>query len=77
MMRFEPSPSRARCRATLGSVTLAMRARRILSSRGITCEVIKISASENSRGCIYGIEYPCELSGSIQGMLSSAGLTRK
>jgi hypothetical protein len=49
-----------------------MKARRALSAQGLGCEVIKISEKSSSRGCIYGIEYPCEISGSVQGVLRAA-----
>ncbi|MBE6584649.1 MAG: DUF3343 domain-containing protein [Ruminococcaceae bacterium] len=64
----------ARCTASLGSVTVAMRARRMLGAHGIKCDVIKISSDSSSRGCVYGIEYPCELSGSVRSLLSSVGM---
>ena len=55
---------------SLGSVTAAMKARRILSSRSINCDVIKVSSKGDERGCIYGIEYPCELSITVKALLS-------
>jgi hypothetical protein len=62
------------CTATLGSVTLAMKARRALAAQGLGCEVIKISDQSSSRGCVYGIEYPCEISGSVQRVLSASAI---
>jgi hypothetical protein len=64
----------ARCSATLGSVTAAMKAKRTLARGGIVCEVVKISARSRDRGCVYGIEYPCELTGSVRLMLTHAGI---
>lgn len=59
------------CAAATGSMTIAIKARRALSSAGITVSVKKLSGGDKSRGCIYGIEYPCELSGNILAFLQS------
>lgn len=70
MKLYASSGQNARCTMSLGSVTAAMKARRILSSRSITCDVIKISSKSDERGCVYGIEYPCELSMTVKALLS-------
>ncbi len=64
----------ARCSVSLGSVTASMKAKRALSAIGIGCDVVKISSKEQSRGCIYGIEYPCELTGNVRKVLSDNGI---
>ena len=65
---------RALCSIPLGSVTIAMKARRILSAAHVQCDVVKTSHASSARGCIYGIEYPCELSGNVKSLLASAGV---
>ncbi len=65
---------RSLCAASLGSMTMAIKARRALSEQGISVNVKKLSAGESRRGCIYGIEYPCELSGNILSSLRHKGL---
>ncbi len=63
------------CTASTGSMTMAIKARRTLSESGISVSVKKLSAGESRRGCIYGIEYPCELSGNILAVLRAKGIT--
>ncbi len=55
-------------------MTMAIKARRTLSEQGISVSVKKLSAGESRRGCIYGIEYSCELSGSILAILRDKGI---
>jgi len=62
------------CAAATGSMTIAIKARRALSSAGISVSVKKLSGGGESRGCIYGIEYPCELSGNVLSLLQSRGI---
>ena len=65
---------RALCRIALGSMTLAMKAQRILSRNAIRADVVKISSEESSKGCVYGIEFSCALSGNIRAILDSVGI---
>ena len=65
---------RALCRIALGSMTLAMKAQRILSRNAIRVDVVKISSEESLKGCVYGIEFSCALSGNIRVILDSAGI---
>ena len=62
------------CRIALGSMTLAMKAQRILSRNAIRADVVKISSEESSKGCVYGIEFSCALSGNIRAILDSVGI---
>ena len=73
-----PSPyNTSSCAASTGSMTTAIKARRALSSVGISASVKKLSGGNDSRGCIYGIEYPCELSGNVLSLLQSRGIDAK
>ena len=75
MNNFQSTRGGARCQATMGSVTLAMKAKRTLASANIPSDVVKLKArNAASRGCIYGIEYPCELAGNVQRLLAEADL---
>ncbi len=65
---------RSLCAASTGSMTMAIKARRTLSQRGISVNVKKLSAGSERRGCIYGIEYPCELSGNALSVLQECGI---
>jgi len=62
------------CTASTGSMTAAIKARRILSAHGFEVKVKKLSAAKDSRGCIYGIEFSCELSGNVLSILQNAGM---
>ena len=62
------------CTASTGSMTAAIKARRVLSSENIDVKVKKLSGAKENRGCIYGIEFPCELSGNILSLLRRAGV---
>ena len=63
------------CNISLGSMTQAIKARRLLSARGIEVKVKKIGERNESRGCIYGIEFPCSLSGNLRAILRESGFT--
>ncbi len=65
------------CRASTGSMTMAIKARRSLAAHGINVNVKKLSAGIEKRGCVYGIEYPCELSGNVTSILRSHGIDAK
>jgi hypothetical protein len=62
------------CTVSLGSMTMAIKARRLLSQRGIEVKVKKLGEKNEARGCIYGIEYPCSLSGNILSIIRSSGI---
>ncbi len=66
--------TRALCSASTSSMTMAIKAKRRLSSDGIDVTVKKLSSGSGHRGCIYGIEYPCELSGNVLSILRSEGI---
>ncbi len=42
----------------IGSVTYAVKARRLLAHDGIRARLIKLSRGESSEGCTHGIEIP-------------------
>ncbi len=73
-MSNQTFPKRTLCRASAGSMTLAIKARRTLEQNGISVSVKKLSAGADRRGCIYGIEYPCELSGNVFSILRLKGV---
>lgn len=64
----------ALCRFSAGSMTAAMKSQRTLARNAIRVNVVKISSSEKDKGCIYGIEFPCVLSGNIRSILDAAGI---
>ena len=46
------------CVAAIGSMTLCMKAQRVLSAAGINAHVISLSPEETKRGCAFGISFP-------------------
>ncbi|MBQ8836795.1 MAG: DUF3343 domain-containing protein [Clostridia bacterium] len=46
------------CIYTIGSVTQANRAKRILAENSISVKIIKIT-DQSKKGCIHGIEFNC------------------
>ena len=66
--------TRPLCVASTGSMTSAIKARRTLASENIDVKVKKLSGAKDTRGCIYGIEFPCELSGNVLSVLRRAGV---
>ncbi len=61
------------CRATVGSVTEAMRARGVLVGIGLRAEVIKLDEAERG-GCAYALTYPCEAESEARTALREAGI---
>jgi hypothetical protein len=66
---------RALCSLSLGSMTQALKAKRLLGRFDIRVNVKKLSVSNNTSGCIYGIEYPCEISGNVNAILKNGGIS--
>ena len=42
---------------TVKTITIGMKARKALSSRGIKSRLIKIDANQSQNGCQYGVEF--------------------
>ena len=55
------------CYASIGSVTLAMKAQSVLATAAIPTHVIK---QESPRGCIYGIGFSCSQSNNVRAVLT-------
>ena len=65
------------CRAVTGSMTIALKAQKVLSGYAIRVEVVKISSVNSKRGCAYGIEFPCSILGNVKTILSEARINIK
>ncbi len=68
---------RQSCTAVLGTLTLAMKAQRALAKQAVKANVVKVSRKSSEKGCIYGIEYDCYLSGNANAILDDAGIEIK
>ena len=65
-----------KCTVSIGSVTYAEKAMRALASAAIYSEIVKLDESR-SRGCIYGLEFPCSQSDNVRAVLRTAGIKTK
>ena len=45
---------------TVGTVTYALKCRKLLSKAGIQSKLVKLDSSKTSKGCTYGIELRSE-----------------
>ncbi len=48
------------CVAAIGSMTLCMKAQRVLGAAGIHARVISLSPEETRRGCAFGVSFPVQ-----------------
>ena len=62
------------CIAEIGSMTQAMRTQSILAQAAIPTTVVKSNSSKNSRGCAYGVSFPCEQEENVKQTLARAGV---
>ena len=65
-----------KCTVSVGSVTYAEKAMRSLASAAIYSEIIKLDESK-SRGCVYGLEFPCSQLDNVRAVLRQAGIKVK
>ena len=63
-----------KCGVTLGSVTAATHAQRVLASAAIYSEVVKLDNDRGGKGCVYGVEFPCLQKGNVKAILGNAGI---
>ena len=62
------------CIITMKSLTHAMKAKSALEARGIECSVVSLDPGLTSRGCAYGISYPCGEGDAAQRILDGKGI---
>lgn len=65
------------CAAVTGSMTIAMKAQKVLASAAIPSTVQKLGQAAGTRGCTYGISYSCCQSGNVRIVLENAGIRIK
>ena len=65
-----------KCTVSVGSVTYAEKAMRALASAAIYSEIVKLDENR-SRGCVYGLEFPCSQSDNVRAVLRQAGIKTK
>ena len=77
MIYDQPYRSATVCTAVTGSMTMALKAQKALSRAAIRSNTVKVSRSEKGKGCVYGIEFECNLLGNVKATLDSAGVEVK
>ena len=60
---------------TVGTVTYAMKARKLLNRNGIRSKLVKLDSSKTANGCTYGIEFPANDLYSAVCVLREAGIS--
>lgn len=69
--------SKGDCVATLGSVSQALRAQKLLRAVGIRSEVIQADGAAQRRGCAYALSFPCYQKENVKSVLLGAGIRAK
>ena len=62
-------------RILVGSISYAIKAKRLLEKEGITADLIK--ETEHTTGCSYGLSFPARESFRIHAILAGAGIRTK
>ena len=65
------------CTAVTGSMTMALKAQRVLSREALRASTVKVSKSTSDKGCIYGVQFDCALLGNVKAALDTAGIEVK
>ncbi|MBQ8214694.1 MAG: DUF3343 domain-containing protein [Clostridia bacterium] len=62
------------CVIAMSSMTYALRAEGLLKSRGMRVRIIKLPQGRTKKGCTYGLEMSCVLTGQALLYLNEAGI---
>ena len=65
------------CVATLGSVSQALRAQKLLRAVGIRSEILQADGAARRRGCAYALSFPCYQRQNVKSVLDGAGIRAK
>lgn len=57
------------CIVTMKTMTHALRAKSVLSAKGISSDVIHLDPSVTARGCAYGVSFSCGDSDTVRRVL--------
>ena len=60
------------CVAAIGSMTLCMKAQRVLSTAGINARIISLSPEETRHGCAYGVSFAAGMQATVATQLRRA-----
>lgn len=62
------------CIAAIGSLTLSLKAQRMLQAAGLAAEVLALSREETRQGCAYGVSFPCNVRNQVRNTLAAQRL---
>ena len=65
------------CSAVLGTLTLAQKAQRALSSAAIPTSITKSDTSSLHRGCVWSVNFSCNQQENVRAVLAAAGIKVK
>lgn len=65
------------CIAVLGTMTSALQAQKALANAAIFTSVTKVSSSKSTKGCTYGVSYPCVQDKNVRTILARGDLAVK
>jgi len=65
------------CSAVLGTLTLAQKAQKALSSAAIPTSISKSDTSSLHRGCVWSVNFSCNQQENVRAVLASAGIKVK
>ena len=68
-------PQSTVCIAAVGSLTLSLKAQRILQEAGLTARVVSLLREETRQGCAYGVSFSCDEKPLVKATLSTQRLT--
>ena len=69
------NPQNTVCIAAIGSLTLSLKAQRILQGADLAAEVVSLLRHETRQGCAYGVCFSCDDKGRVKAALAAARLT--
>ena len=63
--------------ATIGSVTTAIKAEKMLAEHSIQVRIIKLDPAYTEKGCAYGIEFSSSNKSAVEKLLKIRGIEHK
>lgn len=63
-----------KCVVSLGSITVATRAQRVLAGAALYSEIVKLGDDSLGKGCTYGLEFGCSSKTGVKAALENAGI---
>ena len=64
----------ATCIYITGSITQALKAKKILTEHSILVNTTKISSEKSKKGCVHGIEFNCNYATNVRKILLGAAI---